>query len=168
MNELLTQKKIDLEALIKKHEGLLRSMSRRYNVRGYEEEDLYQEFVMVLIDCTRKFDTSRNVKFSTYLYKSIQSRIYQLIRKQPEKTVEIDENTPTPWYELTPDEQDAKDTLEKTIMQALDGLKNGHITKMLLFENMTLQEVGDTIGKTKQRVLQIHQKNLETLKAYID
>ncbi len=167
MNELLTHDKIDLEALIHKHEGLLRSMSRRYNVRGYEEDDLYQEFVMVLIDCTRKFDTSRKVKFSTYLYKSIQSRIYQLIRKQPDKTVEMDDNTPTPWYELAPDAQDAKDETERALMEALDNLKNGHITKMLLFENMTLQEVGDTIGKTKQRALQIHQENLEALRALL-
>jgi RNA polymerase sigma factor (sigma-70 family) len=157
--------KIDIEALIIKHDKLVRNLARKYHVRGYDEDDLYQEFMMVLLDCTRKFDPTRNVKFTTYLFKSIQSRLYQLIKKQPLPAYEIDTNIAD--NALSPDALDVKNEQETRMMKALDNIPNGYITKMILFDGMTLQHIGDVYGKSKVRILQIHRENLEKLQAYL-
>ena len=40
----------------------------------------------------------------------------------------------------------------------------GEYTYMILVEGKTMQEVGDTVGVSKQRVSKVHNKNLAKLK----
>lgn len=55
-----------MEKLITDNNGLIWSVVKRFKDRGYEVDDLYQIAVMGFIRAIKKFDTSFDVKLSTY------------------------------------------------------------------------------------------------------
>ena len=60
--------------------GLVWSIVRRFQGRGYEMEDLFQIGVIGLIKAIDKFDTEYDVKFSTYAVPLITGEIKRFIR----------------------------------------------------------------------------------------
>jgi len=66
--------------LVKDNIGLVWSIVRRFQNRGYEMEDLYQIGCIGLIKAIEKFDLSYNVKFSTYAVPMIIGEIKRFIR----------------------------------------------------------------------------------------
>ena len=52
--------------LVEKNVGLVWSIVKRFQNRGYEIDDLFQIGSIGLIKAINKFDPSFNVKFSTY------------------------------------------------------------------------------------------------------
>ena len=80
---LLAAKSGDKESrdlLIEKNMGLVRSVVRRFSHRGYEPEDLFQIGVIGLMKAIDYFDTSYNVKFSTYAVPMISGEIKRFLR----------------------------------------------------------------------------------------
>ena len=55
-----------LQKLIEENNGLIWSIVKRFKDRGYELEDLYQIASLGFIKCIKKFDTSFEVRLSTY------------------------------------------------------------------------------------------------------
>ncbi len=73
----------DMEAkgkLINDNSGLIWSIVRKFAGRGVEMEDLFQIGAMGLIKCINKFDSSFNVKFSTYAVPMIMGEIKRFLR----------------------------------------------------------------------------------------
>ncbi|NPV90364.1 MAG: RNA polymerase sporulation sigma factor SigF [Firmicutes bacterium] len=73
----------DLEArerLIKCNLRLVFNLVQRFTHRGYEEEDLFQIGTIGLIKAIDKFDTSHQVKFSTYAVPMIIGEIRRFLR----------------------------------------------------------------------------------------
>ena len=68
------------EVLIEQNLGLVRHIVKRFIGRGYEAEDLFQIGVIGLIKSIDKFDTSYDVKFSTYAVPLITGEIKRFIR----------------------------------------------------------------------------------------
>ncbi len=68
------------EVLIEQNLGLVRHIVKRFWGRGYEAEDLFQIGVIGLIKSIDKFDTSYEVKFSTYAVPLITGEIKRFIR----------------------------------------------------------------------------------------
>jgi RNA polymerase sporulation-specific sigma factor len=60
--------------------GLVHSIVRRFAGRGYETEDLFQIGCIGLVKAIEKFDTSFEVKFSTYAVPMIMGEIKRFIR----------------------------------------------------------------------------------------
>ena len=58
--------KEELEKLIKENTGLIWSIVKRFQGRGYEKEDLYQICSMGFIKAIKRFDISFDVRISTY------------------------------------------------------------------------------------------------------
>lgn len=72
--------KIALENLIKDNNGLIWSIVKRFSNRGYDLEDLYQVGCMGFIKSIKRFDTSFEVKLSTYTVPYILGEIKRYIR----------------------------------------------------------------------------------------
>ena len=72
--------KNELEKLIKNNNGLIWSIVRRFNGRGYELEDLYQIGCLGFIKAIKRFDTSFEVKLSTYAVPYMIGEIKRFIR----------------------------------------------------------------------------------------
>ena len=69
-----------LEDLINDNSGLIYSIVKRFKDRGYELEDLYQISVIGFIKASKRFDTSFDVKLSTYAVPYILGEIKRFIR----------------------------------------------------------------------------------------
>ena len=70
----------DMTELIEQNNGLVWSIVRRFNGRGFEIEDLYQIGCIGLIKAIQRFDTSFEVKLSTYTVPYILGEIKRYIR----------------------------------------------------------------------------------------
>jgi len=73
----------DMEAkdrLVKCNIGLIKSVLRGFTNRGYEVEDLFQIGSIGLLKAIEKFDTSFDVKFSTYAVPMIAGEIKRFLR----------------------------------------------------------------------------------------
>lgn len=70
-----------LEKLIESNQGLLWSIVKRFSGRGYELEDLYQIASLGFIKCIKKFDTSFDVRLSTYAVPYILGEIKRFIQE---------------------------------------------------------------------------------------
>lgn len=68
------------DILITENMGLIWSIVRRFSGRGYEIEDLFQIGSIGLIKAVDKFDTSFDVKFSTYAVPMITGEIKRFLR----------------------------------------------------------------------------------------
>ena len=66
--------------LVEKNIGLVWSIVRRFQNRGYEAEDLFQIGCIGLIKAINKFDSNFNVKLSTYAVPMIIGEIKRFIR----------------------------------------------------------------------------------------
>ena len=66
--------------LVKDNQGLIWSIVKRFNGRGYETEDLYQIGCMGFIKAIKRFDTSFEVQISTYAVPYILGEIKKFIR----------------------------------------------------------------------------------------
>jgi RNA polymerase sporulation-specific sigma factor len=68
------------DKIVEENIGLVHSIVRRFVGRGYEAEDLFQIGSIGLIKAIQKFDTSFEVKFSTYAVPMIMGEIKRFIR----------------------------------------------------------------------------------------
>ena len=66
--------------LVEKNIGLVWSMVKRFQNRGYETEDIFQIGCIGLIKAINKFDMNFDVKFSTYAVPMIIGEIKRFIR----------------------------------------------------------------------------------------
>lgn len=69
-----------MQQLIEENNGLIWSIVKRFNGRGYETEDLYQIGCMGFIKSIKRFDASFDVKLSTYAVPYILGEIKKFIR----------------------------------------------------------------------------------------
>lgn len=72
--------KDDMTKLVEDNSRLVWSIVRRFNGRGYDLEDLYQIGSIGLIKAIQRFDTSFEVKLSTYAVPYILGEIKRFIR----------------------------------------------------------------------------------------
>ncbi len=72
--------KDDMTELIEKNNGLIWSIVRRFGGRGYDIEDLYQIGSIGFIKAIQRFDTSFEVRLSTYAVPYILGEIKRYIR----------------------------------------------------------------------------------------
>lgn len=80
---LLRAKNGDKEAgekLVKENLGLVGSVVRRFENRGYDREDLFQIGVIGLMKAIEKFDLSYEVRFSTYAVPLVTGEIRRFLR----------------------------------------------------------------------------------------
>jgi RNA polymerase sporulation-specific sigma factor len=68
------------DRLVTENLGLIWSIVRRFSNRGHEMEDLFQVGCIGLIKAVDKFDTSFDVKFSTYAVPMITGEIKRFLR----------------------------------------------------------------------------------------
>lgn len=71
-----------MEKLITDNNGLIWSIVKRFKDRGYELEDLYQIAVMGFMRAIKKFDTSFEVRLSTYAVPYILGEVRRYIQTE--------------------------------------------------------------------------------------
>lgn len=72
--------KLAREQLVKENIGLVWSVVKKFSNRGYDIDDLFQIGSIGLLKSIEKFDSSYNVKFSTYAIPMIMGEIKRFLR----------------------------------------------------------------------------------------
>ena len=84
MNRIIEQAKqgdkSSMEEILQKNSGLVWSVVRRFTHRGYDAEDLFQIGSIGLIKAVKRFDSSYEVRFSTYAVPLITGEIKRFLR----------------------------------------------------------------------------------------
>lgn len=118
------------ETLVEENMGLVYTIVRRFAGRGYEMEDLIQIGCIGLIKSIDKFDTSFDVKFSTYAVPMITGEIKRFLRDDGMiKVSRTLKETATKAYMM-------REALEK---------KNGR--------EPTLEEISEEIGAAREDIV---------------
>lgn len=129
-------------------------------------DDLIAEGNIGLIEAIKNFDSSKNVKFSYYASFWIKKYMIELIKLQDVNTSQSDE------IEIIEEEVEDNSDIKLKLKKALNHLKkNEQIAVMYYFgfggDSLTLEEIGEEMNLSKQRVGQIITKAKEKLKALI-
>lgn len=69
-----------MQELIELNNGLIWSIVKRFQDRGYDKEELYQVGTIGFIKCVKRFETKFEVKLSTYAVPYIMGEIRKFIR----------------------------------------------------------------------------------------
>jgi RNA polymerase primary sigma factor len=146
------------------------SFAKKFNRSGINFDDCLSEANYYLLHAIDMFDVSRENKFSTYLYYSIQNCLIRLINEKKEATAitiseYINENKETGSIENcfsdekrnNKEEIEMLDTLSEAIKDNTIGLNDDERTCVILRwlvggEKRTHKEVGDKLGKSGEWV----------------
>jgi len=73
------------------YDNLIVRLSKNNKVNGYDNDDLAQEFRMILIKCLKNFKKDRNVKFETYFITACKNEVCRLRKKNKNKALSLNE-----------------------------------------------------------------------------
>jgi RNA polymerase primary sigma factor len=159
--------------------GLVLAMARRVNYAGVELTDLISEGSMALLRATEKFDCSRGWKFSTYACRAIlkafsraakQSYRYRsFFPAQLDTSLEKDNHVEHRREEVRDDWIDEVRVIMGKNLADLSAIEQSVVQMRFSLNRdsagpLTLKEVGDKLGLTKERIRQIQNKALIKLR----
>ena len=177
--------KEDMTKLIEDNSRLVWSIVRRFNGRGYDIEDLYQIGSIGLIKAIQRFDTSFEVRLSTYAVPYILGEIKRFIRDDGPikisrsikelniKIIELQKEYLNKYgKEITLDQlSSGKDeeneiTNRITIKKLISELKDNEKEVILLryYKGKTQMQVAKILGITQVQVSRIERKVLDNMK----
>ncbi len=164
--------------------ALVLAMAKRTRMSEVDFADLVSEGNMALLRAVDKFDAGRGYKFSTYACRAI----LKAFSRQGMKLSKYRQRFPTDFdpkleksnfleVKRTAFEKDAAEEVrrivmdnradlsdvERTVIEHRFGLESGDLEKP-----MTLEQVGQIIGVTKERVRQIQNKAMEKIRLQLE
>ena len=170
-------------------------IAKKYKGKGVAMEDLIAEGNMGLVKALDKFDTSKDVKFISYAVWWVRQSMQEVIKKRQQQiSIEINDEETTPSIKkchlhdsedelILPNEnmlsnEDDANSLELNNAQSkiLNKLLNKlnprarYIIKSYYGfdkDEMTLEEIGNELNLSRERVRQIKEKNLRILRSEI-
>lgn len=120
---------LSMGSIIEKNSGLLWSIVKRFLGRGYEAEELYQIACIGFIKAIKKFDTSYEVKLSTYAVPYIMGEIKRFIRD--DGPIKISRSL-------------------KELYTKIKEIQKEHLSKT--GEEITLTQISEKIGVSKEEI----------------
>jgi len=164
--------------------ALVLAMAKRTRMSDVDFGELVSEGNMALLRAVEKFDAARGFKFSTYACRAILKAFSRIALKtsryraafpaefdpamersnyQEERRAGIEQDAVDELQRIIGENRAQLSDVEKDVIQARFAINRGQDAAA-----MTLEEVGQVIGVTKERVRQIQNKALEKLRATLE
>lgn len=166
---------------------LVLAMAKRTRITGVDQSDLISEGNMALLRSVDKFDTARGFKFSTYACRAILKSFSRVATR----TARYRGYFPTefdPTLEKSNCQDERRREIEDTCVSELRSILGSNMASLNDVERQvilarfaietadtedppkakTLEQVGEMIGVTKERVRQIQNKALSKLKTLLE
>jgi RNA polymerase sigma factor (sigma-70 family) len=150
-----------------KHLGLVASIAQRYtSIRPIEDTDEYGWGIDGLMHAARKFEPERNLQFSTYATWCIRGYI---LRKKKKRKRNL---TFTKYTDHIPAKKDSardamflvQDILDNSPVENERHMLNRNIVISYYFKDMTLGQLGEMYGLSKERIRQRRDEELKRMK----
>jgi RNA polymerase primary sigma factor len=172
------------EMITESNLALVLAMAKRTRMSEVDFGELVSEGNMALLRAVEKFDTGRGFKFSTYACRAILKAFSRIAMKTSRyrqafpaefdpamersnyietRRADVEKDAVEELQRIIGDNSAALSDVERTVIQARFAInRNGEGAPM------TLEEVGQVIGVTKERVRQIQNKALEKLRSTLN
>jgi len=176
---LLNERQLDARSkLVTANMGLVLAMAQRSEYPGVEFTDLISEGSMALLRATEKFNCARGIKFSTYacwaIFKAFSRAAKQSYRyrnrypAQLDMTLEKSDYLEVKRVENHNDWVDEVRTIVDNNLADLSDIEMSVVEMRFALDKqvqpLTLKEVGERLGLTKERIRQIQNKALKKLR----
>lgn len=172
--------------IVRRNMPLVLAMAKRTRIVGVDHSDLLSEGNLALLRSVEKFDCARGFKFSTYACRAILKSFSRVASRATKYRgyfpVEFDPSIETSDYAEV-----RRAGIEKDCVDELRGILGGNMAALNEIERQvikarfalnephvetpraqTLEQVGELIGVTKERVRQIQNKALAKLRVALD
>lgn len=170
---------------------IYRRHEKAFRKKCVSPEDLMQESYFAFEDSVRLFDPAKGFKFITYFSKSVQRRMYRVLKYKGKVDAldrRIDKDI---LYEDTEDETPVVDTLEdpsasmdfenvidrvrntqlrtqlEAAIQSLNSRRQRSVIQMYYFEGKTVKDCASSLSISIQRISQIKQAALGSLRKIV-
>ncbi|MBW7904677.1 MAG: sigma-70 family RNA polymerase sigma factor [Phycisphaerae bacterium] len=166
---------------------LVLAMAKRTKITGVDHSDLISEGNLALLRSVDKFDTARGFKFSTYACRAILKSFSRVATR----TARYRGHFPTefdPTLEKSNHQDERRRVIEDACVNELRAILGSNVANLNEVEKQvilarfaidptdtedpprakTLEQVGEMIGVTKERVRQIQNKALNKLKTLLE
>jgi RNA polymerase sigma factor (sigma-70 family) len=170
--------------LIECNMRLALSIAKKFQASGCDLDDLIQESSIGLMKAVDKFDWRRGFKFSTYACRSILKAFsrfgIKLVKHRQRFPSEFDpEFEKSNFLELRRAEHERESAAEVRHLVESDRAELSEVERSVIYHrfgldgptgqpSLTLEQVGQMIGVTKERVRQIQNKALEKLRVALE
>jgi len=160
---------------------IARMVYKKFGFR-YEYEELFQEGCIGLMKAIDKFDESKGCKFVTYAYPQVWGAIHNYIRddtwyiapncrvrvknSHPPESLDIPvgEDMKNTWKEILPCDEPGYGNVELHVLVDSLPLKQKEAIIMYYFKDMTLEQIINVLGISKQALYQRRKMALDNLK----
>lgn len=155
--------KMDKEKVVKEYLPLVRSIAFKYNKLGIPQEDLEQEGMIGLLEAADKFKNDKGAKFSTYATYWIKKYILAAIDKEKKYSL----NSTSLNEEITQDKEPSPELPNINKLTFPDGMPEAEklVIKLLYEDQLTLKEISEQLGISRERVRQLKEKALRRMRA---
>lgn len=133
---------------------LVRVLARKFACKQLDEEDLYQEGMLAYIKAESTFDPKRDVKFETYASRVITNRFIDLLRKQGENILELQEENTTGDFNL--DDQVNLIEIKKILHEKINDLDRAIFNSYI--EGFSYEEISKIFELPRKKIDNIVQK----------
>lgn len=168
----------DFDGLLDGYTRMIYSVIRNINIEGFDKDDLFQELSMVLNECNITFDSTKQTKFSTFVFTRFRQRINQLLKystaqKRTKMALILDATVGTDddmsLLNMLEDVQDSAENAQTTrlyeeILEELATYKHGNLTYLFYVEGKSKSEISELAGISKEGIRKINKKNIEKLR----
>ena len=154
--------KMNKEKVVKEYLPLVRSIAAKYNKLGIPQEDLEQEGMIGLLGAANNYEDNKGAKFSTYATYWIKKYILAAVDKEKKSTF----NTSALNEDITKDKKPSPEQLSINKLTFPDGMPEAEklVIKLLYEDQLTLKEISDQLGISRERVRQLKEKALRRMR----
>lgn len=151
--------------LIAEHLPLVRSVVKEYTGYGVSFDDLFQEGVLGLIEAQKRFDPGRETKFSTYATYWVKKKVLETLSNE-------NKESHSSLHEQETEAVTGPGTVEQKVKRMLPQIYReksfpGIEKKILglsLEQGKPLNEIGEILGMSRERVRQLKKRALRRIK----
>ena len=175
----------ELEKVVKEHENLIHSIAKKYSKIGINYNDIFSEGLIGLLVASERFKPEKNIKFSTYAFYWIRSKILNFVRfvkSNENKSQKIEHQTigqkffGKDWEEFESYNDKSFENLDideliKYIHLGVNQLSERErfviYNRILTRNKKTLHELAEKLNITRETVRNIEQKSIKKIKQFL-
>ena len=166
---------VEFEAYAKKYDNMLRSFANKISSVYMTPDDYYVIMLGVLHDCMKDFDPSRNTKFSSYLYNSLNLCMMTEFKKVRKDLLLVRDNADVDVgeerdvilneimsNEMTPDMKAYAEDIRDYLLE----LPDGQMSYDIIINGMSYTDMAKNMNIHHTTVMRKHEKVLEELQKF--